>query len=453
MSGPNPFIHQIDLMIRSGRGAQAAAAALSYATQVKDSSFASDLALKLMECKEHRAALKLYERAAHLAPNDLQHLYNRAAAKRVLGDLEGARADYDLLLGKDPEFFDAYLNRSELDTQTPERNHVQQLESVLASGVPDWRGEVALRYAAAKECEDLGQYDRSFAHLRRGALLRRRHLDYDLRQDLDTVEWIIEAFGRYDGPTAPAQGPIFIVGLPRTGSTLLERALGRHPDIIAGSELPCFTQALVTAVRNATPRGPFNRRDLVANAARIDFAALGRDYLTRVLAHGAHGSRFTDKLPLNYLYCGLIMRALPRARIIHISRHPMATGYAMYKTLFRDGYPFSYDLTEIAGYIAGYRRLMGHWHAVLPHALCEVRYEDLISDFPNTIRRLLNFCGLYWHDECANPTSNESAETSASAAQVRRPLYVDAVERWRCYREGLEPLYQGLQAANITDLQ
>ncbi len=450
MSEPAGLLEQVQSQILAGGCTQAAAVALAACEQIADVSLVGCLATLMRTCREYRTALVLYERAAVLEPDNAHHHYNRAAARRVVGDLAGAEADYDLLLDKHPEYFEAHLSRSELRVQSPEHNHVEGLETLLARHTPDWRGEVALRYSVAKELEDLGQYARSFDHLRRGALLRRRHLAYDLQHDLDTVQWIIDDFSnRLAAPASPL-GPVFIVGLPRTGSTLLERALTNHPDMHAGGELPCFTQALVASVRRSGFAPPQSRRDMVARSATIDFTGLGLDYMRRVRTHGVVGTRFTDKLPLNYLYCGLILRALPHARIIHLSRHPMAAGYAMFKTLFSEGYPFSYDLDEIAGYIAGYRRLMVHWRSVLPQAIYSVTYEDLVVDFAGEMQRILQFCGLPWHDGCAHPDRNAAAETSASAAQVRRPLYSDSLNQWRHYEGQLEPLRQQLSKAGVA---
>ena len=447
------LLEYVKSLIHAGRCAQAAAATLEASARITDLSAISRLAALMTTCREHRTALVLYERATELAPTDVRHDYNRAAARRVIGDLAGAEADYDRLLAHNPDHFEAHLGRSELRTQSPERNHVEPLESLLARGVSDWRGEVALRYAAAKELEDLGEYARSFDHLKRRAMLKRTHLAYDLRQDLDTVDWIIEHFnGRLPAPAAP-QGPVFIVGLPRAGSTLVERALTNHPAMGAGGELPCFTQALVASVRRSGFAPPQSRREMVARSAIINFPALGKDYLHRVRSYGVTGTRFTDKLPLNYLYCGLIIRALPHARFIHVSRHPMAAGYAIFKTLFREGYPFSYDLEEIAGYLASYRRLMQHWNSVSPDTVCLVTYEDLVADFTGQIRRLVEFCGLPWHGSCANPIENVTAETSASAAQVRRPLYSDSLNQWQHYKYQLEPLQRALCEVGVTDVE
>jgi hypothetical protein len=191
------------------------------------------------------------------------------------------------------------------------------------------------------------------------------------------------------------------------------------------------------------------RPELVAASRDLDFAALGADYLERTRPATRVRSHFTDKMPLNYLYCGLIHRALPNARIVHVTRHPMASCYAMFKTLFKDGYPFSYDLGEIAGYYAGYRRLMNHWRQTMPDLIHEISYECLVKDHESECRRLVAACGLEWEDRCLEFHRNPTSTTTASASQVRRPLYDSSLAQWRHYEQELEGLRMQLLAAGI----
>jgi hypothetical protein len=211
-----------------------------------------------------------------------------------------------------------------------------------------------------------------------------------------------------------------------------------------------FALATVDAVRRASGGVQLSRRELIARSADLDFAALGRDYLDKAKYAAAGSERFTDKMPLNYLYCGLIRRALPKAKIVHVFRSPMAACYAMYKTLFKDGYPFSYDLSEIARYYIGYQRLMDHWQATLPGTIHSIGYEALVTNPLEQIRKLLVFCGLDWQDSCTEFHKNPAPSTTASAAQVRRPLYDSSVSQWRHYAEELEGLSGLLNAAGIS---
>jgi tetratricopeptide (TPR) repeat protein len=421
---------------------------------------------------DQRTALAAFEAAIKLEPANPHFIFNRATVRRFLGELAAAERDYDRVIELRPADFEAYKNRADLRTQEPAHNHVAELERLVARGFPEWRGEVQIRHALAKEYEDLGDYAKSFEQLRLGATKRRKNLNYDVANDVATVQWIMDAFpaGAFPGDPlraaapGPAQGsapvpvtarnaaaastPIFIVGLPRSGTTLVDRILSSHSAVRSAGELNDFALALVARIRSETGVAQMPRRELVARSAHIDFAALGREYLERARAVVGAGC-FTDKMPLNYLYCGLIRRALPDAKIVHLTRHPMAAGYAMYKTLFKDGYPFSYDLGEIAQYYIAYRRLMAHWDAVIPGAIHRVSYEHLVADQNAASRELLRFCGLDWEPGCAQFHLNPYATTTASAAQVRRPIYDTSVAQWRHYAADLKPLSDALTAAGI----
>lgn len=403
---------------------------------------------------QYERAQACYGAALALCPEESHYWFNRAAVRRFLGTLEEAEADYDRAIALAPDDAQAYLNRSELRRQSPARNHVPDLERALARALArtprDWRQEVPLRYALAKEYEDLGEYERSWQQLSAGARVRRRHLQYNPSVDLQTVDWLCESFPASlpRAPGAQSREPIFILGMPRTGSTLVDRMLGGHSAVFSAGELPDFALAVVAAVQRNAGR-ILARQQLVAESARLDFRALGEDYLQRTRPRTGHTPHFTDKLPLNYLYCGLIARALPEARIVHVTRGAMATCYGIYKVLFEQGYPFSYDLLELADHYIGYRRLMEHWKNTLPEALIEIRYEALVANPVRELQKLLDALSLPWEPQCLEFERNPNPVATASAAQVRRPIYRDAVDLWRHYERELEPLAARLRAAGI----
>jgi tetratricopeptide (TPR) repeat protein len=400
---------------------------------------------------DQQRAIVAYDQAVALAPDHPHYLFNRAAVRVFVGRLAEAECDYDRVIALDPADYEAYKHRADLRTQTADRNHVAELESLIAKPLADWRAEVQLRYALAKEYEDLGEHKQSFRNLELGARRRREHLRYDVATDVATADWIIDAFPEGPRTVAPGvseQAPIFIVGLPRSGTTLVDRILSSHSAIRSAGELNYFALCVVDAVRRRSGKTQMPRRELVARSADIDFAALGQDYLARARS-AATGVRFIDKMPLNYLYCGLIRRALPNARIVHVVRHPLAHAYAMYKTLFKDGYPFSYDLTDIGRYYIAYRRLMDHWVRTMPAAIHQIDYESLVSDQSVETRKLLEFCGLPWEDACVDFHRNPTATTTASAAQVRRKIYDTSVTQWRHYESELAALRDQFEAAGI----
>jgi tetratricopeptide (TPR) repeat protein len=450
------LIQRAQCLLALGRLTEACdAAAAAQRNALPDPVFFDALGSLFSQAKDQTRALAAFDQAVALAPNNPHFMFNRATVYRFLGQLAEAEADYDRVIALKPGDYEAYRNRSDLRTQSVDVNHIGELEGLIARGISDWRDDVQVRYALAKEYEDIGAYEKCFQQLRQGAKKRREHMRYDVAADVATVDWIIEAFPAAPLETAsdlrraPSDAPIFIVGLPRSGTTLVDRILGSHSMVYSADELDFFALCIVDAVRRRSGGAPLPRRELVARSAELDFPALGRDYLTRARHVAPGDGRFTDKMPLNYLYCGLIRRALPNAKIVHVTRGPMAACYAMYKTLFKDGYPFSYDLEEIGRYYVAYRRLMDHWQATLPAAIYPLSYEALIADQRGETRKLLEFCGLEWEDSCVEFHRNPSPTTTASAAQVRRRLYDSSVSQWRHYAAELAELSSLLSAAGI----
>ncbi len=395
---------------------------------------------------EQPQALRLLAQAQAALPEDAGVAYNLAAALRFAGRFAEAEVLLDRGIRLAPQHWEAYPTRSQLRRQTPENNHIAELEAKLAKGIIGWNGNVHVRYALAKEYEDLGAYEHSFAHLAAGAALRRRNLRYDVAEDLTAMERIAAAFGKAALTRAePVPGdtkPIFIFGLPRSGTTLVERILGCHPDVTSLGELTDFP----AAVTSCAGGGAASKQDLIRQTAAVEPARIGAAYLASVGGQQLATQRFIDKLPINYLYAGLMAAALPGARLVHVSRHPMANGYGLFKTLFQQGYPFSYDLDDLGRYMAAYFRLMAHWREVLGERLISMRYESLVANQDAETRRLVAACGLPWNDACLSPQSNPAPSLTQSAVQVRQPVYREAVAQWRHYEVQLEPLAAVLKA-------
>ena len=387
---------------------------------------------------QHDHAATCAIRVATLKPYDAQAAYSKASALVAIGRMEDAEALLDELIVRMPEDGDAWYNRATLRRQTPERNHVAALRAAILARSPG-SAPVALHYALAKELEDLGEYAGSFAALAQGAAARRKVLSYSVESDEQTIASIVRCFDRawYEGagPGFEVDGPLFIVGLPRSGLTLVERILIRHEQVASVGEVNDFALAVMRA---AGPSG--GEEDLVRRATQVDPAALGESYWSAIQGYGHPKPLIIDRTPLNFVHLGLIARALPRARIVHLRRHPIASGYAMYKTLFRAGYPFSYDLDDIGRYSVAYQRLMNYWRALLPGRFLDLDYESLIEDQEGTTRRLLEYCGLPWRDEVLRFHEDPAPTATASAAQVRRPIYRESKDLWRNYRTELAPL-------------
>lgn len=402
---------------------------------------------------DQRAALEQYTRACSLAPRVARHHYNRATVLRFLGDAEGAEAAFDAAIALRPRDYEALHGRSHLRRQTRERNHVAELEAALA-GTGDTAGRIELCYALAKELEDLGEHAASFARLKEGAGLKRRQMRYDVATDLAIMERIRAVYRAERLAGAPAAGRgagvIFVFGMPRTGTTLVERILSSHPDVSSAGELSTFSLELTRLTQALPGPTPVSRADFVDRTAALDFGALGEAYLHASRPYHDARPVFIDKLPFNYLYAGLIRLALPGARMVSLERHPLDTCYAMYKQLFKDAYPFSYDLDDLGRYYVAYAELMQHWHHAMPGAIHTVRYEDLVRDLEGESRRLVAYCGLAWDERCLRFDENAAASTTASSLQVRQPIYASSVGRWRSYATELEPLRARIAAAGIA---
>ncbi len=413
----------------------------------------SALAMLLTQLGQRESAVELYQKASRQEPGEARHYYNVACLQRSLGDLVKAEKNFDEAIARNPADYESWKIRSELRRQTEERNHVEELEQLLAGNVEEQRGQVQIRYALAKELEDLGEAQKSFEHLKTGSDLRRKLMQYDIGRDIATIETVKRSFGEsvFRGASDGISNaePIFVLGLPRTGTTLVERILASHTDVFAAGELNNFAAQLMTILRGQSAENRISRDEMVASSATLDFRELGEAYIRSTRPFTGKSARFIDKMPLNYLYVGLIHLALPNATIVNLQRDPMDTCYAIYKQLFVDAYPFSYNLEELAKYYVAYHGLMRHWNAVLPGVIHAVNYEELVDDLEPQARQLLAACNLDWQPQCLKFYENREASTTASTAQIRRPVYKTSIGKWRNYHEQLAPVAEILDNAGI----
>jgi len=408
----------------------------------------------LVQASRHEEAVSCYKRAAELEPEIARHQFGLAATYRFLGQLEKAESACDRAISLDPQEYEAYLVRADLRTQTEDRNHVEAMKTALDGAEAPYMGEVMLCHAIAKECEDLGDYAQSFRYLTRGTTLRRKHLSYNVDRDLELIDELITQFPRERLQIERVNHgdsvlPVFVLGLPRTGTTLAERILSSHSQINTGGELSDFPQ-LVTRLSNAIlPGCSDNPMAMVGASLQVDSQELGNRYLEAVRPHADGALRLIDKLPFNYLNLGLIHRSLPGATIVHVTRDPMDTCYAIFKTLFKRAYPFSYDLDDLGRYYIAFRKLMAHWKDALPGRIYELRYENLVNDTEDESRRLTSACGLEWEAQMSTFHANPLPSMTASASQVRRPVYQSSVGKWYHYASELKPLVDRLRNAGI----
>jgi len=391
------------------------------------------------QCGQHVDAARCARAAAAVSPDEPAHRYNLATHLVALGEIEEAEAAFDVVIARAPHDYDAYYNRATLRRQTADRNHVDELRRMVRVPHRTPMGPVALHYALAKELEDLGDHKASIEALTVGAEHRRRLMRYDVTGDVTTMAQIATVFDKayFDrvGAGKDGVGPIFVLGLPRSGTTLVDRILSAHSKVESLGELNDFALSLTTLCR-----AEGGKSGLVQAASGLDPSILGEAYRKRA-GERTTGSRFfVDKAPANFLYIGLIAAALPDARIVHLQRDPMDNAYSLYKALFRMGYPYSYDFADLAAYMRAKDALMAHWRQVLPGRIIDVRYEDVVADQDSATRRLLGAVGLDFEETCLAFHRNPSPSATHSAAQVRQPLYASSVGLWRRYEEQLEPL-------------
>lgn len=406
---------------------------------------------------EPAEAKPLLTRARELLPLDPAILYASAVCHFYLNEMDEAAALLERVLTLAPGNGYALYIRSQLGTQTPEKNHVEHLRAMLLRPHIRRQDAISTYFALAKELEDLGEYQESFAALAEGNRVKRSTLDYDVRNDVDAMQKVMSHYTREAlakaAPGDPSTGPIFILGMPRTGTTLVERILGSHSDVVSLGELVDFPGEMTDLALQTHARIGATDPDLLRASLQMDFAELGRNYLKAVRPFTGGKPYFVDKLPFNFRYCGLIHQALPNAKIIHLTRDPIDTCYAVFKTLFINAYHYSYQLDELAQFYIEYRRTMAHWHAVLPGVICDVSYEALVADTPAQCRRLLEFCGLPWQDQVLEFHESRAASNTASAAQVRKPVYRSSVKKWRHFEAQLQPVVRRLAAAGFVDAQ
>ena len=392
-------------------------------------------------------AVAHYERALALKPDHAEAHNNLGNIFKDQGKFDDAMAHYGRAIAIRPDYAEAHFNRAEIKTFHRGDADLAALEAL--AGRDDLPADKALyiHFALAKALEDSGDYARAFEHLRKGNALKRRQIHYDetavleLFQRISTV-FDSSLFDRFQGEGDPSSVPIFVLGMPRSGSTLIEQILASHPQIHGAGELTDLEMAANTVLSAAIASSVSGVRSALDGAT---LRRLGQAYLARLPALADGKVRIVDKLPGNFLHIGLIRLILPNARIIHTMRDPIDTCVSCYSKLFTSGQHFSYDLAELGRYYRRYSELMTHWRSVLPPgAMLDVSYEDVVDDLEGQARRLIDYCGLPWDDRCLDFHKTSRPVKTASAVQVRKPLFRSSLQRWRKYETGLAPLLDEL---------
>jgi len=379
-------------------------------------------------------------------PNYADAWNNLGGALAERGDLDAARDAYQRAVDSDPTraaYHRNLANSKRFEQGDPQLEVMEQLQRNPAS-VPE-RERVDLQFALGKAYEDLGQHERSFGHLLAGNKVKRALIHYDEAGALEYMQRIRTVFdtallAEKAGRGEPSAIPVFVVGMPRSGTTLIEQIIASHPQAEGAGEL--FD--LDNIVQDLPHRygGGLNFPELVTTMSAEDLGRVGARYVTAVKEMAPAASRIVDKMPWNFHFLGLISLALPNARIIHARRDPVDTCLSCFSILFEgDANAFSYDLGELGRFYRGYQALMAHWRAVLPPGLMlEVKYEDVVADLETQARAIVAHCGLEWDDVCLAFHKTRRHVRTSSVTQVRRPIYRSSVGRWQPYRNQLRPL-------------
>jgi tetratricopeptide (TPR) repeat protein len=408
----------------------------------------SGLGFSLYATNKPELALASFERALALEPGNAEALRGLGLALEALGRLAEAQDALERAVAiapASPSYRRVLAQVKRFEAGDPQ---ISAMEELLgnASSLSD-AGRIDLHFALAKAYQDIGQQDRSLAHLLAGNSAKRRLVPYDEAATLGLMRRIESVFtaeflARHAGSGHPSGLPVFIVGMPRSGSTLIEQILASHPQVFAAGELREMA-AIAGTLSGADGRSSFPEATLSLGGEQIE--QLGARYAGTIAALAPGAARITDKMLSNFAFIGLIRLALPKARIIHVRRDPLDTCMSCFARLFGTSQPFSHDLGELGRYYRAYDSLMAHWGRVLPaEAMLDVSYETLVGDFENQARRLVEYCDLAWDERCRAFHQTSRPILTASAAQVRQPLYREAIGRWKSCEASLRPLLDEL---------
>ncbi|MCB1560536.1 MAG: sulfotransferase [Xanthomonadales bacterium] len=379
----------------------------------------------------------------------LHHMLGGCHLRR--GDIEAAERSYRRSLELEPGAPPVHWSLAKLRRQVPESNHVDVLRGLLETPPARPDDEAVLCYALFKELDDLGDHAAAWPWLERGMQLQRGQSGYDINAELALLERIESVDAELPPPTpattpdAATVSPIFIVGLPRAGSTLLERAFGLHSQVHGGGELTDFPRQVRMSLNLASSAQLDESH--VAAMTHLDPLDLGRRYRKHVAWRAQGKTRLTDKLPVNFRFIGAILRAMPDARIVHIHRDPVAACFANLREYFFGGnYGYSYEQEEVATYVRAHRRLMATFDQRYPGRVLSLPYAELASSPDVALQRTFEHCGLVWEPQCGQVERNTAQVSTASATQVREPIHTRSVAHWRNYEAQLQPMIDALGA-------
>ncbi len=399
---------------------------------------------------EYGAARAFYTLANDKRPDHPPFMQNLANNLVYHGETEAADAIFNRIIALQPDSPQSHWSLSS-STRATDTRHIEKMRELAARHPSDPRGRAFYLYAIGKEYEDLQRWPEAFEAFSAGAAARRETVEYDEPAEIEMFDYLHENYTRswFDALPAgnPDPSPIFVLGQPRTGTTLVERIITAHSQVHSAGELQQFGLAVRRLGDYRNPRR-FSM-EMFAAARALEPRKVGGLYLQTSSKMRGTTPRFVDKLPQNYLMIPLILAALPNAKIVHLVRDPMDACFASFKQLFADAYLHSYDQREMARHHARYRRLMDCWRERFPGRFHDISYEETARDLEPNARALLTYLELPWEDACLEFHRQETAVSTASAVQVREPAHTRSIGRWRRYEKQLQPMVEELQNAGI----
>jgi Flp pilus assembly protein TadD len=398
---------------------------------------------------DHVAALHLYERIFEHYPNESTAHMNYGHTLKTVGRLEDAIKAYRTSIGLRPATGECYWSLANLKTFRFSDDDIEDMRSQFAPEGGDPDDQAHLAFALGKALEDRREFDESFGFYASGNAIRRQRHRYDAKVNVVNTARSMRTldrsfFAERKGWGCPAPDPIFIVGLPRAGSTLLEQILASHSLVEGTAELPDIVAISRKLGRKSRKNPASYYPEILTKLSGEEARALGESYLSTTQVQRRGAPFFIDKMPNNFRHIGLIHLILPNARIIDARRHPMAGCFSCFKQLFARGQTFTYDLKDLGRYYRDYVSLMDHWDEVLPGRVHRAQYENMVDDTEAQIKGVLEYCGLDFEEQCLRFYETERAIRTPSAEQVRKPVYKEGLEHWRNYEKHLGPLKEAL---------
>ncbi|MFC7050117.1 tetratricopeptide repeat-containing sulfotransferase family protein [Emcibacter nanhaiensis] len=412
--------------------------------------FMSLKAMVLVQKGDHDEALKIYEEIAEKRPDQPQSYLYYGHTLKTVGRLDDSVSAYRKSIELSDKAGEIYWSLANLKTFKFSDEDIEDMISRVTSEGGDPEDQAHLAFALGKAFEDRKDYENAFKYYKRGNGIRRLGHPYDAKINIyDTVRQIKcfdrEYFAARQGWGSPAPDPIFIVGLPRAGSTLLEQILASHSQVEGTTELVDIIALSRKLGGKKRIKSASDYPEIMREHDEETFREMGESYLeTSSIQRNTEAPCFIDKMPNNFQHIGLIHSILPNAKIIDARRHPMGGCFAGFKQLFARGQTFTYDLQDIGYYYRDYVKLMDHWDEVLPGRIHRVQYEEMVADTENQIRALLDYCGLEFEDSCLKFYETDRAVRTPSAEQVRQPIYKGGLEQWRNFEPWLDPLKDAL---------